>query len=326
MIGKKLGVWGGALLGVIAAGVVLFAFDNPPSMSLFRGSTSQSREAAANAKLTEVQIEAEEQTKPSDSTDVAVTPNGPASSDSTDAYDAVQPSTDAASTATPDADATGVSADAANTGITADASNSDETNTDESDAEKSADATDLSDAVTPLPGVQVATAGGASKSGNKEDLTDPLDDGTPLDDPLANTAPLDVDHPILAADDRPVTIGDEPSPHALTDHSHWLKGSIFNARVTVILDGVKLGDFQSSQDKDITWKLKKGLNTVTFVYTPLVKSASAHLDVLESEHDPPIPPLATFRSTALTRLPGATQNNKKADTEPVSRTFAFVAR
>jgi len=97
-----------------------------------------------------------------------------------------------------------------------------------------------------------------------------------------------------------------------TEHSHWLKGRVFNARVTVRLNGLLLGTYSAPQDRDITMKLRSGINTITVAYQPLSATASAQLDVLESEHDPPIPPLTTFRSplldgSAAKSLPTTTQ-------------------
>ncbi len=64
-------------------------------------------------------------------------------------------------------------------------------------------------------------------------------------------------------------------------------------------------------------RMHKGLNTVTFTYQPLVSTASANLNILESEHDPPIAPLASFR----TSLPAS------GDTEsPITQTFTFIAQ
>ncbi len=104
-----------------------------------------------------------------------------------------------------------------------------------------------------------------------------------------------------------------------TVHSHWLKGPIFSARVAVRVNGLLLGTFTSPQDRDITMKLRSGINTVTLAYTPLTSTASAHLDILESEHDPPIAPLATFRSP----LPAA---NSSTSLQTTTQTLTVLAR
>lgn len=104
-----------------------------------------------------------------------------------------------------------------------------------------------------------------------------------------------------------------------TLHSHWLVGTIFNARVQVRVNGLFLGTFTSPQDRDITMKLRNGINTLTLAYTPLESTASAHLDVLESEHDPPIPPLATFRSPSFPAGP-------RAPLPTTTQTLTFLAR
>jgi len=113
--------------------------------------------------------------------------------------------------------------------------------------------------------------------------------------------------------------GSAPGQKMPTEHSHWLKGSIFNARVIVRVNGLFLGTFTSPQDRDITMKLRGGINTLTLAYTPLASTASAHLDILESEHDPPIPPLATFRSPLSAASPSA-------PLQTTTQTLTFLAR
>ena len=106
-------------------------------------------------------------------------------------------------------------------------------------------------------------------------------------------------------------------PKMPTAHSHWLHGGVFNAVVDVSLNGLPLGTFRSPVDKDITMSTREGANTITFSYTPTVDTSSAHLDVLESEHHPPIAPLASFRSPPFTT--GRPQ-------QPVKQCVTFVAQ
>ena len=100
-----------------------------------------------------------------------------------------------------------------------------------------------------------------------------------------------------------------------TDHSHWLRGQVHGAQVTVLVNGIREGIYSGPVDRDITMKLRRGVNAVSFVYVPSRSDASAQMDLLESEHDPPIPPLARFHST-----PSA------AEGLPVTQTVMFVAR
>ena len=106
-------------------------------------------------------------------------------------------------------------------------------------------------------------------------------------------------------------------PKMPTDHSHWLRGRIRNAHVTVRLNGIRQGAYSSLVDQDVTMRLRKGINSVTFTYQPDSPAASAQMEVVESEHTPPIPPLVTFVS------PPAPEGGKLA---PVTQTFSFVAR
>lgn len=121
------------------------------------------------------------------------------------------------------------------------------------------------------------------------------DDQDPLitPDPLAGGASDKFADPLIIQDDPLASTSDPKMP---TDHSHWLTGQIFNARVNISLNGILLGQYTGVLDKDITMKLHSGVNTVTFKYHPENRSALARLNLLESEHTPPIPPLATFRS------------------------------
>ena len=106
-------------------------------------------------------------------------------------------------------------------------------------------------------------------------------------------------------------------PKMPTDHSHWLRGRLRDAHVTVLFNGVRQGSYFSLVDQDVTMQLRKGVNSVTFEYQPDSPTASAQMEVLESEHDPPIPPLVTFLS------PPAPSDGKPVP--PVTQTFTFVA-
>ena len=106
-------------------------------------------------------------------------------------------------------------------------------------------------------------------------------------------------------------------PKMPTDHSHWLRGRLRDAHVAVRLNGIRQGSYFSLVDQDITMQLRKGVNSVTFTYQPDSPTASAQMEVVESEHDPPIPPLVTFLS------PPPPPEGKPAP--PLTRTFTFVA-
>ena len=99
-----------------------------------------------------------------------------------------------------------------------------------------------------------------------------------------------------------------------TAHSHWLRGHLREGRLTVLLNGVRYKSFSGAVDQDITMLLRPGANTVTFAFLPNAADASAEMEVLESEHDPPIPPLVTFQAG------GAADGGK-----PVQETKPFIA-
>jgi len=103
-----------------------------------------------------------------------------------------------------------------------------------------------------------------------------------------------------------------------TAHSHWLRGRLRDARVTVLLNGIQHGSYSGRIDQDITMKLRRGANTVTFVYQPTAPGAGADLELVESEHHPDIAPLVTFHE-------GANAGAGRGGSEPVTQTFPFVA-
>lgn len=131
----------------------------------------------------------------------------------------------------------------------------------------------------------------------------------PTPDPLlSGSSTIPTADPLLSQDkgtQGDPLIGSDPLQGRTmpTEHSHWLRGRVLNARLTVLLNGVREGDYAGFVDKDITMKLRHGINTVSFLYTPRQTDSSAQMDLLESEHDPPIAPLASFQS--LPQMVGA---------------------
>ncbi len=101
-----------------------------------------------------------------------------------------------------------------------------------------------------------------------------------------------------------------------TEHSHWLRGYLRNARLTVRLNSARQGTYYGLVDRDITMQLRKGINTVTFIYQPTSTNSAAQLQIVESEHHPPIAPLATFLS------PPPSNDGKL---QPLTQTFRFIA-
>ncbi len=143
----------------------------------------------------------------------------------------------------------------------------------------------------------------ASASDSITPTSDPLigDAGSPAKDPLAGSDPL-------------------KGPKMPTEHSHWLRGQVRGGHVLVSLNGIRLGDFSGFVDRDITMRLRAGINTAVFTFQPDSPQSAATLDVLESEHHPPIPPLATFDAAPVSGLT-ATSTPK-----PRTQTFLFTAQ
>ena len=160
----------------------------------------------------------------------------------------------------------------------------------------------------PPPAVSVSAADTApadplTASDSTKSTADPLigDAGGPDKDPLAGGDPL-------------------KGPQMPTNHSHWLRGQVRGGHVLVSLNSIRLGDFSGLVDRDITMRLRAGSNTVMFTFQPDSAQSAATLDVLESEHTPPIPPLATFDAAPVSGLT-ATGTPK-----PQTQTFTFTAR
>ncbi len=146
----------------------------------------------------------------------------------------------------------------------------------------------------------------------------------PSDDPLVSgSSGISTTDPLLPADKPAQTdplIGSDPlkGPAMPTEHSHWLRGRVQNARLTVSLNGIREGDYDGLVDRDITMKLRRGINTVSFLYTPQGADSSAQIDLLESEHHPPIAPLASFHQP---------EPDASAETgwKPTTQRFTFFA-
>ncbi len=148
----------------------------------------------------------------------------------------------------------------------------------------------------------------------------------PSDDPLVSgSSGLSTADPLLPsgkpAQPDPLA-GSDPlkGPAMPTEHSHWLRGRVQNARLSVLLNGIREGDYDGLVDRDITMKLRRGINTVSFVYTPQNANASAQMDLLESEHHPPIAPLASFQS-----LPQPEGTAGETGIKPTTQRFTFFA-
>lgn len=104
-----------------------------------------------------------------------------------------------------------------------------------------------------------------------------------------------------------------------TTHSHWLRGYLRDARVTVLLNGVRYKSYSGViQGDDITMRLRRGVNTVAFVYQPHSAASAADLEIVESEHDPPIAPLVTFRKSPDAAAADGTL-------KPLAEPYTFIA-
>jgi hypothetical protein len=146
----------------------------------------------------------------------------------------------------------------------------------------------------------VADAGGDAPVGTEH--TDPLTADQGTDDLLLKNAE---------------GVGHVQMP---TEHSHWLRGDVSNGSCTVYVNGSEVasivGSVDGHIDKDITMHLHPGSNSATFNFMPSGQNSFAELDILESEHNPPIPPLATFDTESLP--------NPEASGRARSETQSFV--
>ena len=149
----------------------------------------------------------------------------------------------------------------------------------------------------PPPDVLMGEGGQASPASPPDALIGGEHAGKTYSDPLLSQDPLG-------------------GPKMPTDHSHWLRGRIRNARVTVRLNGIRQGAYSSMVDQDVTMRLRKGINSVTFTYVPDAPNALAQMEVVESEHTPPIPPLVTFLSPPAPRAAALRQLRRHSRSSP----------
>lgn len=154
--------------------------------------------------------------------------------------------------------------------------------------------------------------------------------------PAAQTLPLlsgggSADNPLLSSpggnpltQNNPLASGNPlHGPAMPTDHSHWLRGRVRDARLTVLLNGIRQGEYTGVVDQDITMKLHRGVNSVSFVYAPRRADASAQMDLVEGEHKPPLPPLVRFHSAPAQ---DAAIPEDMSSPAPAAQSFTFFAR
>ncbi len=154
--------------------------------------------------------------------------------------------------------------------------------------------------------------------------------------PAAQTSPLlsgngSADNPLLSSpggnpltQNNPLASGNPlHGPAMPTEHSHWLRGRVRDARLTVLLNGVRQGEYAGVVDQDITMKLRRGVNSVSFVFAPRRADASAQMDLVESEHNPPLPPLVRFQSAPSQ---DAAVPESASSQAPAAQSFTFFAR
>ena len=168
------------------------------------------------------------------------------------------------------------------------------------------------------PPTPPASAASASQTADAGASSGTVDAGT-----ASAPTPPDESDPLLSGGSRSRYYSDpqlasDPmqGPAMPTLHSHWLKGHLHGAHVTVLLNSARQGTFYGPVDRDITMRLRKGLNSITFIYQPDDANASGQIQVLEGEHDAPIAPLAIFQS------PPAANDDKL---QPLTQTFRFIA-
>lgn len=114
-------------------------------------------------------------------------------------------------------------------------------------------------------------------------------------------------------------------PRMPTRHSHWFSAYMGQAKVKVALNGIGMGTYFFGVTRDITQKLRPGVNMLTVTYEPKDETSWASVSVVESEHETPIPPLVSFRRAPLRNSIHSPAQLKKA-LKPVTQTFTFIAR
>lgn len=170
------------------------------------------------------------------------------------------------------------------------------------------------------------------------DSTDKTADGTDTasdanDEPGAGATKASMPDPLLGEQEGGLTgktssdLDYDPllGPRMPTHHSHWLSAYMGQAKVKVALNGIGMGTYFFGVTRDITQKLRPGVNMLTVTYEPKDETSWASVSVVEGEHETPIPPLMSFHKTPLRNSIHSPAELKKA-LKPVTQTFTFIAR
>jgi hypothetical protein len=178
---------------------------------------------------------------------------------------------------------------------------------------------DRPDSGAPPSSEAPASAPAPVESASAPPAPDPLlsgDQAIPTNDPL-------LPHESQSPTD-PLASTDPLQGHAMpTEHSHWLNTEANEARVSVLLNGMRLSSFQPSGTQDITMKLHPGPNTLTVIYTPQNVHSWGSVTLTEGEHEGQAILLAEFRKAPLN---DSVIFDNPTDVKPTTQTFTFFAK
>jgi len=143
-------------------------------------------------------------------------------------------------------------------------------------------------------------------------------------DPLVGDAGQAPPEPLAGHD--PLTSSDPLQGRAMpTKHSHWLNAEMWQARVTVLLNGARLGGAIAPGTQDVTMRMRPGVNTLTVIYEPRDESSWGSVTLSEGEHEARAVVLAAFRRAPLARS-SATDTERARMLKPVTETLTFSAQ
>ena len=167
--------------------------------------------------------------------------------------------------------------------------------------------------------------GGGTVSGSSPAAPSAPDINAPPDPLLGTTHADQTPTDPLAPPDPLATADPLKGPVMPTQHSHWMDTEMGQARVIVRLNGIRVGGFMTSGVRDVTMRLRPGINTLSVTYEPRNIHSWASVVMTEGENGPSGKLLADFREAPLADTGGGTETGQPAP-PPVIRTLIFTAR
>ncbi len=154
---------------------------------------------------------------------------------------------------------------------------------------------------TPTPDVHLVPK--QSPGEPTSQIDDPLAKGG---DPMAGNGDPMTNYDRQQGADPLNSNGDPMQQAGKTQYWYWVTGKIPTGSLDIAVDGVSIGRYSVSIDKEITPFVHPGENSLTFTKIASGSPVSAHLQVIYSQQEPGAPPVLTYdASPPLTSTVGA---------------------